>query len=206
VKQKKKANITGTYDVYIKDVADIVAESSICPQINSLKILKINENNEHKKNYLVSITDIIKVIKKKYPNATINNVGEMDTLVQYKSEKSKDVSWLKWLKVAFISLVLMVGSATAIMSFHTDGQIPKIFETYFRLFYGFEKTNPLIISIPYSIGLAVGIMVFYNHFLGKKITDDPTPIDVEIELYDNDVTEAVVDMLSRKAGEQSGDS
>lgn len=206
MKQKKKANITGTYDVYIKDVADIVAESSICPQINSLKILKINENNEHKKNYLVSITDIIKVIKKKYPNATINNVGEMDTLVQYKSEKSKDVSWLKWLKVAFISLVLMVGSATAIMSFHTDGQIPKIFETYFRLFYGFEKTNPLIISIPYSIGLAVGIMVFYNHFLGKKITDDPTPIDVEIELYDNDVTEAVVDMLSRKAGEQSGDS
>ena len=61
-----------------------------------------------------------------------------------------------------------------------------------------EKTNPALINIPYSIGLAVGIIVFYNHFMGKKLTDDPTPIEVEMELYDRDVTDTMVDALSQR--------
>jgi stage V sporulation protein AA len=102
-----------------------------------------------------------------------------------------------WMRVAFVSLILMVGAATAIMSFHTDGQIPKVFERYHSMFYGYERSNPPVIAIPYSIGLAVGILVFYNHFFGKKITDDPTPIEVEIETYEKEVTEAMVEFMEK---------
>jgi len=163
-----------------------------------MSLVDIPQSAEKKKSYLVSVTDIIKKIKKTYPEYTVNNVGEIDTLVQYASEKSRDRPWLKWLRVAFVMLVLFVGSATAIMSFHNDGQMPKIFETYYRIFYGVERENPRIISIPYSIGIAVGIFVFYNHFMGKKITDDPTPIEVEMELYENDVTDTVVEVLNQR--------
>ena len=204
IKPKKKTNISAVSEITVNDVADIVATTDVAEKVKGMKLLDINNSGgEKKKNYLVSVTDIIKVIKKTYPNATVNNVGEMDTLVQYKTHKSRDNPWLKWLKVAAVALVLAVGSSTAIMSFHTDGQIPKIFERYYSLFYGAEKSNPQIINIPYSVGLAVGILVFYNHFLGKKITDDPTPIDVEIEQYDKQVTEAVVDMLSRQNEEEN---
>jgi len=170
-----------------------------------MKIQDIGHDSEKKKSYLVSVTDIIKKIKKSYPDYTINNVGEMDTLVQHSAKKSRDRPWLKWLRVTFIVAVLFVGSSTAIMSFHTDGQMPKIFENYYRMFYGESKANPMIVNIPYSIGIAVGIIIFFNHFMGKKITDDPTPIEVEMELYEKDVTDTVVEVLSqRKTAQEDG--
>jgi len=186
-------------------VAEVIATADVADKVNQMSLLSIPQDNEKKKSYLVSVTDIIKKIKKAYPEYTVNNVGEIDTLVQYASEKSRDRPWLKWLRVAFVMLVLFVGSSTAIMSFHNDGQMPRIFETYYRIFYGVERDNPRIISIPYSIGLALGIFVFYNHFMGKKITDDPTPIEVEMEIYENDVTDTVVEVLSqRKKAKEDG--
>jgi len=176
----------------------VIATADVAEKIKQMSLLEIHQDGEKKKNYLVSVTDIIKKIKKTYPEYTVNNVGEMDTLVQYASKKSLDRPWLKWLRVAFVVFVLFIGSSTAIMSFHTDGQIPKIFENYYRIIFGVERSNPRIISIPYSIGLAVGIIVFYNHFMGKKITDDPTPIEVEMELYENDVTDTVVEVLNQR--------
>ena len=198
IKPVKKATISERREILVKDVAEIVATSDVSKKVNEMKLVDISRDSERKKSYLVSVTDIIKVIKKTYPDCTVNNVGEIDTLVQYSAEKSRDRIWLKWLRVAFVVLVLFVGSSTAIMSFHTDGQMSKIFENYYRMFYGQESKNPRIVSIPYSIGVALGIVVFYNHFMGRKITDDPTPVEVEMELYENDVTETVVDVLSQR--------
>ena len=205
IKPAKKATISEQRAILIKDVAEVVATADVAQKVNQMSLIEIQPDTEKKKSYLISVTDIIKKIKKTYPDYTVNNVGEMDTLVQYASQKSHDRPWLKWLRVAFVMMVLFIGSATAIMSFHNDGQMPKIFETYYRIFYGVERDNPRIISIPYSIGLAVGIFVFYNHIMGKKITDDPTPIEVEMELYENDVTDTVVEVLSqRKKAKEDG--
>ena len=205
IKPAKKATISGQRAILIKDVAEVVATADVAEKVKKMSLIDINPDSEKKKSYLISVTDIIKKIKKKYPDYTVNNVGEIDTLVQYASEKSRDRPWLKWLRIGFVMLVLFVGSSTAIMSFHNDGQMPKIFGTYYRIFYGVEQDNPRIISIPYSIGIAVGIFVFYNHFMGKKITDDPTPIEVEMELYENDVTDTVVEVLNqRKNAKEDG--
>jgi len=203
IKPKKKATLAGMSEITIKDVADVVATKEVASKVKKMKLLDVDMASKKKQNYLVSITDIIAVIQKSYPNATINNVGEMDTWVQFLAKKSPDITWLKWLKIAFIAVVLFIGSSTAIMSFHTDGQMPKIFEKYYSIFFGVEKTNPALITIPYSIGLALGIVVFYNHFMGKKITGDPTPIEVEMELYDREVTETMVDAMSRRKDENS---
>jgi len=198
IKPKKKVTLSNTSEVTIHDVADVVATKEVAGKIKKMQLITIDDSAGKKQNHLISITDIITVIQKTYPNFTVNNVGEMDTWVQYMSKKSPDRSWLKWLKIAAVVLVLFVGSSTAIMSFHTDGQIPKIFEKYYSIFFGEEKTNPGIISIPYAIGLGVGIVVFYNHFMGKKLTGDPTPIEVEMELYDRDVTDTMVDAMSQR--------
>ena len=205
IKPAKKATLSEQPSILIEDVAEVVATTDVAAKVKKMKLMDIDTGGEMKKSYLVSVTDIIKAIKKTYPDYTVNNVGEMDTLVQYATKQSHDRKWLKWLRVAFVVAVLFVGSSTAIMSFHTDGQMSKIFENYYRMFYGEEKSNPKVVSIPYSIGVAVGIIVFYNHFMGKKITDDPTPIEVEMELYEKDVTETVVEVLNqRKNAKQDG--
>ena len=198
IKPKKKVTLSNTSEVTVNDVADIVATKEVASKIKKMQLIIIDNNAGKKQNHLISVTDIITVIQKTYPNFTVNNVGEPDTWVQYMSKKSLDRAWLKWLKIAAVVLVLFVGSSTAIMSFHTDGQIPKIFEKYYSIFFGEEKNNPGIISIPYAIGLGLGIVVFYNHFMGKKLTGDPTPIEVEMELYDRDVTDTMVDAMSQR--------
>lgn len=196
IKPKKKVTLSERRWIVIKDVADIVATADVVKKVEKIKLQEITDDGKQKKNYLVSVTDIIKLIKKSFPEYTINNVGEQDTWVQYKAHKSEDNTWWKWTKIIFVVVVLMVGSSTAIMAFHTDSQLPKIFENYFQLFYGETRSNPRIITIPYAIGLAVGIIAFYNHFLGKKMTDDPTPIEVEMEQYEKQVTETMVDMMN----------
>jgi len=198
IKPKKKVSLSNQPSIAISDVAEVVATKEITKKINKMVLQSVDTDSKKKQNYLISVTDIITTIKKTYPDYTINNVGEMDTWVQYLAKKSPDSTWFKWLKVAFVVVVLFIGSSTAIMSFHTDGQMPKIFENYYKIFFGEEKSNPAIINIPYSIGLALGIVVFYNHFLGKKITDDPTPIEVEMEQYDREVTETMIDALSQR--------
>ena len=198
IKPKKKVTLSNRTAVLIGDVADVVATKEVTSKVKKMQLIAIDDGAGRKQNHLVSITDMIAAIQKSYSNATVNNVGEMDTWVQYMPKKSRDIVWLKWLKIAAVVLVLFVGSSTAIMSFHTDGQIPKVFEKYYSIFFGEEKTNPPLITIPYAIGLGLGIVVFYNHFMGKKLTGDPTPIEVEMEQYDMEVTDTMIDAMAQR--------
>ncbi len=195
IKPTIKTSISGRTEILTKDVCEVVAPESVAEKIKNLRLTEI-KTTEKKKNYLISCTDIIKTITAAYPEACVSNVGETDTVVQYAAVKKKDNPFLAWTKVLFVVLVLLTGSATAIMSFHTDAQIPKVFENYHKIFYGKENKKPLILDVPYSIGLAAGILVFFNHALGKKMTDDPTPIEVEMSQYEKEVDETLLDILN----------
>jgi len=198
IKPAKKVSLTGAEHnaVYIKDLAEIIAPPEISPKIKTLKILSPEKGK--KKSYLVSVIDIINVINKALPGNTINNVGESDTLVEYAPTKSRDNAVWKWSKIIFVSLLLLVGSATALMSFHSDAQLPQIFKNFYYIFFNEKVDNPIIIELPYSIGVAVGIIVFFNHFAGKKITSDPTPIEVEMSVYEAEVTDMEIDVLNTR--------
>lgn len=54
------------------------------------------------------------------------------------------------------------------------------------------------IEICYAIGMPVGIIIFYNHIGKKKITQDPTPIEVEMRKYEQDVDTAFIENASRE--------
>ena len=194
IKPNKKVALNQHPIIRVKDLAEVYAPKGLKNQIEQIEVMTVSQ--PPKSNYLISVIDIIKTIDNAMPGHTINSVGEMDTIIEY-SQKTKKTNqlWL-WIKVAFVSLLLLAGSATAIMSFHTDSQIPKVFESYYSAFFDKENKNPVIIDLPYSIGLAVGIIVFFNHFMGKKITDDPTPIEVEMSLYETDVSDTMIDLLN----------
>lgn len=202
IKPMKKAKIIKKTKIHIKDIAEVLAPEDIMKRVENIKILDIKEKEN--KSYLVSILDIIKAIDKTMPGHTINNVGEIDTVVEYSyKEKDDNKLWL-YLKIVFVTIVLLAGSATAIMSFHSDAQMSTVFENYYYIFFNEKVENPLIIDLPYSIGLAVGIVVFFNHFSGKKLTSDPTPIEVEMSLYETEVTDNIIDTLSMEKNENGG--
>ena len=206
LKAKKKAKLKKGQPLAIKDVAEVFAENHLKQVVESIKLpittnaTKLAKDDVH----IVSVLDIIEVIAKKIPGAVINNVGESDTLVVFSPNKKPNKAF-NFLRVFFVSLVLFVGSTTAIMTFHTDSQIGEVFKQYHKMFFGEEVEKPMLINISYSIGLAAGIMVFFNHFGKKRITSDPTPIEVEMEIYEKDTADALIQSVSRSQ-DKGGDS
>ena len=59
-----------------------------------------------------------------------------------------------------------------------------------------------IIEIMYAVGLAVGIIVFYNHFAGKRITADPTPLEVQMDKYNTEINDALINHSSSSKKEK----
>ena len=201
IKPTKKALIEERKKIYIKDIAEITAPENLLKNIKNIKILEIKDNK--KQNYLITIIDIISAIDKALPGHTINNVGEIDTIIEYSPKKQKENKIFKIIKIVFVTIILAGGSATAIMSFHSDAQMSTVFENYYYLFFHERIENPIIIDLPYSLGLAIGIIVFFNHFSGKSITNDPTPIEVEMSLYESDVTDNIIDTLNTERTKES---
>lgn len=199
VKPLKKVSIEKTKTIHIKDISEVYAPDEILKKIKNIKVLEIKEDIQ--KNYLISIIDIINSIDKSMPGHTINNVGEIDTILEYSPEKEKEKPFLKTLKIIIVTIILLAGSSTAIMSFHSDAQISKVFENYYYIFFNERIENPLLLDLPYSIGLALGIIVFFNHFTGKKLTSDPTPIEIEMSLYESNVTDNIIDTLNTQKTE-----
>ena len=199
IKPVEKAEIVGRRLVYLKDIAQVYIGGQTEGALDDLVILKIKD--ERKGSYLISVMDVIKAISNHLPNATISNVGEMDVVVEYSPKAKKENNILLYAKVALVFFVLVAGASTTIMSFHSDGQIPRIFENYYYIFFRENSDMPSILTIPYSIGLGVGIIVFFNHFSKFYITKDPTPIEVEMTTYEKETITSIVDALNKRSRE-----
>ena len=202
IKPSAKIFVARERQVTIKDIAEVEAPGKLTPKILAARVMSIKADK--KRNYVVSAIDIIKVIKNICPNATINNVGEMDVIVAYDPDLKRRNPLVTGALVFFVTLTLLMGSATAIMSFHNDAQMPQVFKNYYKIFFNKESDKPLIFDIPYSIGLAFGIIVFFNHFFGKRITQEPTPIEVEMTTYENDVNDTILDQMTDQMTEKEG--
>lgn len=197
IKPARKVSVAGTEHVRVGDVCQVLAPDGLKERAEHIKLFQAQGK---KRLYLVSALDIIAAVDQALPGHTVNNVGELDVIIEYRSFKKKDNVFWKWTKVAVISLLFAVGASTAIMSFHNDAEIPKVFKAYYKMFTGKETDKPRVIQIPYALGLAAGIIVFFNHFGGKNITGDLSPIEVEMSDYDKIVTEALVERLGADKG------
>ncbi|MDD3570265.1 MAG: stage V sporulation protein AA [Lachnospiraceae bacterium] len=203
IKPVKKYKANGKKLILLKDVAEVYCADIKNETIKNVAVLKID--SEKQKNYLVSIMDIVKAVTNIEPRATVVNMGEKEVIVEFEPHPPKENQLLTLVKILAVVTVLFFGAATAIMSFHSDAEIPKILSGYYYTFFKEENATPHILEIPYSIGLAVGIIVFFNHFSALKITMDPTPIEVEMTTYEEEVIKNQIEMLEQeKEGKNNG--
>ena len=66
---------------------------------------------------------------------------------------------------------------------------------------GIEKTGFSVLEFTYSLGIILGVLVFFNHFGKRKFSVDPTPMEVEMRLYENDIQTTIIAENSRKGQE-----
>ena len=108
---------------------------------------------------------------------------------------------LKWIKTILIGIITFFGSAFTIMAFHNDIDINNIFSQVYEIFTGKESDGFTILEITYSIGLASGIILFFNHIGTRRITKDPTPVEVQMRQYEGNVITTLVENANRNQEE-----
>ncbi len=155
---------------------------AILRQVKQMELYRFN----HEHAVVFSILFVIERIHKDYPNLDVVNCGEEDFIVEYVKSTVKSAVWEK-IKLVLISLIVFFGSAFTIMTFHNDIGIEETFQQFYMQLMGEEKPMVTELEISYSIGLMLGIIIFFNHFGKRKITHDPTPIEVEVKKFNKDL-------------------
>ncbi len=187
--------------VTLKDIAKMeCTDTAALRQLKQKKIYSFTEKEkQQKKNTLevFSVLKIIELIHEDYPNLTVSNEGEADFIVEYVKSLKKPV-WISRLKTVILCVLIFFGAAFTIMAFNNDVGVSDVFSKFYMQVTGMESGGVTELEICYSIGLAVGIIIFFNHVGHKKITHDPTPIQIEMRKYENDLDTAFIDNAERK--------
>ena len=89
------------------------------------------------------------------------------------------------LKTSQVVLISFMGAAFSIMAFNNDVGVTKMFSQIYELITGTKSDGFTVLEFTYSIGIAIGILTFFNHFGKRRFSVDPTPIEVEMRLYEN---------------------
>ena len=88
-----------------------------------------------------------------------------------------------------------------IMGYNNDVDMSKVFTQLYETFLGTRPAGTTFIELFYSIGLTLGVFLFFNHTPGKKVTNEPPPIQVQMRLYEKDVNQTFLLGASRKGEE-----
>ncbi len=186
-------------NVKLSDVATLLCtDQSITRQLKQMKIYSFSDAKDAPKEQeqVFSVMKLIELIQKEYPNVEVNNIGEMDFIVEYK-KNGEPPKWLSICKAAVLTVIIFFGGAFTIMAFNNDISVTELFSKFYTQVMGKESNGFTELEICYSIGLSIGVLLFFNHFGNKKITHDPTPVQVEMRKYEKDVDDTFIETAER---------
>lgn len=175
----------GERTVRLGDVVTMTcASEEIVSRLKDLTILHIKDETYGR--YVISTLALVKKIHGVYPKLQVVCVGEPRFLLTYRAPREKSRTW-EWIKIAFLCLAGFFGAAFAVMTFNNDVGVSEVFAQLYELFTGQKGDGFTALEISYSVGIGIGIVFFFNHFVGRKLTVDPTPIEVEMAKYEKDM-------------------
>lgn len=190
-------------NVTLGDIASITSSNeAMVRQLKQKKICSFQDAKNPKKiqRKIFSILRIIEIIHEEYPNAEIDNEGETDFVIEYVKDSSQNKTLVRF-KTGILSVIIFFGAAFTIMSFNNDIAIDELFGQFYYQVMGQKSNGMTVLEVSYCIGVAVGILVFFNHFGKKKITPDPTPIQVQMRKYEQDVDFTYIQNSARGGSE-----
>ncbi len=183
-------------NIVLKDVAKLYSSNkSLIKQLDKEAFYKLS--NDNKKKSVFSILKVYEAIHRAAPEAEIENIGECDFVVEYRNG-SRISKGKEYFKVIFVCLVSFFGAAFTIMTFNEDVSVATVFDKIYQLIMGKESEGGTILEFAYAMGLPIGIIVFYNHFRRKEAKNDPTPIQVEMRAYEEEINKAMIKNESRE--------
>ena len=190
-------NIQVNYkDVTLGDIAKFeCTDKVVINRIKTIKILRIPDCKHNR--FVFSVLKVMELIHQVYPDLEINNMGEIDFIIDYEIPRKQSKIFSAF-KLIMVCLTVSMGAGFAIMTFNNDVGVALVFKQLYKLIVGTESEGYMVMELTYSIGIFLGIIIFFNHFGAKKITTDPTPIEVEMRLYEDNINTTLIEGVNRK--------
>lgn len=186
VKMKHHHEANSSADIYIRDVASLAGEETVCENIKNLPLYKVTE--EDKNVVIIDILQVINAIHAYDSNIDVQPIGLSHTVVRVK-EKRKPYSFILFL---FTWLLLFLGSGLAIMYFHEDVNMREVHQQIYLMIIGNNIEHPWLLQIPYSLGLGIGMILFFNHLFKKKFNEEPSPLEIEMFNYEQSLDQYLI--------------
>ncbi|GAA0327607.1 stage V sporulation protein AA [Oceanobacillus sp. FSL W7-1293] len=185
IRMRKKIVLEAWQELKLKDIAYISTQSNKKELLEDTSIYRLSKKD---KNILVIDSFlVIDHLTKEYSDIEFQLLGPEQTLIQIEPRKKATHP----LVLTFVWLLLFVGSAMTIMNFHYDVSMQPVQQKLHFLLTGTENEYPLWIQIPYSLGLGVGTILFFNHWFKKRFNEEPSPLEVEIFNYQQDLQQYI---------------
>lgn len=186
--------------VTINDIATVLcSDKNIQNSISGISVITFNDTEQNQA--VVTAMKIIELIEKKYPDIPVQTIGSPEIIIYYRnlSYTKKFTGKLKAIALMFLAFF---GTAFSIMSYNGDAGIQDLMYDLYAIFVGRipeqGDLGPILGIVSYSAGLCIGMIIFFNHGINSKKTDDPTPLQVQMRLYEQDVNKCIVIDSSRK--------
>ncbi|MGN1180598.1 MAG: stage V sporulation protein AA [Suilimivivens sp.] len=182
--------------VSVQDIASVYcSDSSVSEKAKNLEVYCFQEKKENRQ--VISVLKVIEMIEKECPDVIVESIGENAILIELvNADRYKNPTHM--IKLIFVALISFFGTGFTIMAFHNDISINKVFASVYEMVMGYPSDGYSILEVSYSFGLAAGIILFFNHLGRKRLTKDPTPIEVEMKIYEGDVNRALIETSDRE--------
>lgn len=186
IRLRKQSSVKPGHPIRLQDVAEVIADDAWHAKLKEivLKDPKPSDGNV----VLIDMMQITRLIKAMYPKMTIECFGQPHTLVEVAATVKKPNVAL----IVLVWLLLFFGSGLAIMNFHADVSMLPVHKRIVELLTGRKDANPFWFQACYSIGIGLGMVVFFNHFFRKKFNEEPTPLEVEMFLYQENLNQYMI--------------
>lgn len=181
--------------VFMRDIVKLYGtDKKSVRELNNMTVMNIKSQKKCK--LCVSVLKIIELIHRNNPELAVQNIGESDFIVEY-TPAGKSKKLLELVKAVLVCVTIFIGAAFTIMTFNEDVSVRDIFSMLYEMVGAGTGENGWL-EIGYSIGLALGICIFFNHFARIKMDSDPTPLQVQLRLYEENTAKAIIKNAERE--------
>lgn len=183
---RKQVALPAGSPVRLGDIARILADPGIEPQLLELVLDRPDYCDGNL--IVIDVLQVISAIQRRYPNVRVETLGEPHVLIEMITKPKKPSLVL----FVIVWLLLFFGAALTIMNFHADVSMPAVQVRIVEMITGRRDEHPYLFQAAYSVGIGFGMIIFFNHLFKKKWNEEPTPLEVEMYLYQENLNQYVI--------------
>ncbi|MFD2679570.1 stage V sporulation protein AA [Bacillus seohaeanensis] len=172
--------------VTLGQLAQVIAPEQVLVDLQQIPVHTVTPDDQN-----IIIVDVMKVIaeiQKYNPTLEVQTIGPSQSIIEVVFRKKKISIPL----FICVWVLLFVGAGMAIMNFHEDVSMREVHQRLYTIITGGQDPHPLLFQIPYSLGLGIGMILFFNHVFKKRINEEPSPLEVEMFKYQQDLDNYVM--------------